>query len=85
MVLAEEGEQRRKGTLLENVVPALGRVTGDVTKRPNSLLADVEDGGGEKLDEERDGAGMNNDLGVVRGARGDVGESPGGLELKGSG
>lgn len=81
MVLAQEGEQRWKGALLEDEISALWRITSNVSQRPNSLLTDVEDGRGEELDKERDGARVDDDLGVVRGSRGDVGEGPGGLEL----
>jgi len=81
VVLVQQGEERRESSLLEDVVSALGRVSGDVSERPDGLLPDVEDGRGEELDEERDGVGVNDDLGVIRGSRGDVGESPGGLEL----
>ena len=87
VVLVQQGEERRKSSLLEDVVSALGRVSGDISERPDGLLPDVENGRGEELDEERDGVGVNDDLGVIRGSRSDVGESPGGLELmkRGSG
>lgn len=83
--LVEEGEERTKGALLENVVAALGAVSSNVAESPNGLLADVEDGGGEELDEDGDGARLDDDLGMLRGSRGDVGKGPGGFELGGRG
>jgi hypothetical protein len=80
--LVEEGEKGTKGALLEDVVTALGRVTGDVTESPNCLLTDIENGGGEKLDEDGDGARLDDDLGVLGGAGRDVGQSPSCLKLR---
>lgn len=42
MRLVEEREERAERALLEDVVPALGRVSGDVAEGPDCLLAHVE-------------------------------------------
>lgn len=81
MVLVEELEKGLESTLRKNVVTALGRVTGNVTESPDGLLADVKDGRREEENEEGDGTGGDDDLGVLRGTRGNVGKSPSGLEL----
>jgi hypothetical protein len=59
----------------------VGAVTGNVTKGPNSLLADVWLGAAEQLDEDGDGTSLNDNLGLLGGSGGNVGQSPGGLEL----
>lgn len=81
VVLVEEGKERAQCLLLEDVVSALWRVTGDVAERPDGLLTDIEDGRREELDEDGHGPGLDDDLGVVRGAGGDVCQSPCCLEL----
>ena len=86
VVLGQEREQRVERARLENVVSALGRVTGNVSERPHAIVSrvrngigrslrlfpDIEDVGGEELDEEGDGAMGDDDLGVLGRARGDV-------------
>ncbi len=52
VVFAEKSDQGAHGTGLEDVVAALGAVTGNVTESPNSLLTDVEDGRRKELDED---------------------------------
>lgn len=42
--------------LLENVIPALGAISRNVSEGPDGLLADVEHGGRKQLDEDGDGA-----------------------------
>lgn len=81
VVFAEEGQQGTEGTLLEDVVPALGTVTGDVAQSPDSLFPDIEDWRREQLDELGNGLGADNDLSVLSGARGNVGKRPRGFEL----
>lgn len=81
VVFAEKGQQGTESTLLENVVPALRAVTSDVAQSPDSLFPDIEDWGREQLDKFGDSLGADNDLSVLSGARGDVGERPRGLEL----
>ena len=46
------------------------------------MLAHVVVGGGEEAAEDGDGAVVHYDLSVLGGAGGDVGEGPGGLELR---
>jgi DNA polymerase III psi subunit len=41
MILAEQGQERSKSALLQDVVTALGAVTSDVTESPYSLLPHV--------------------------------------------
>lgn len=68
MVLVQQSEERGEGILLEDVVAALGAVAGDVTQSPDSLLAHVQNRGGEKLDEDGHCALVDDHLGVVRSA-----------------
>lgn len=81
MVFAKKSKQRREGALLENVITTLGRVASDVAKGPDGLLADVKHGRRKEGNEVRNGTGLKDDLSVLRRARGNVGERPGGLEL----
>lgn len=81
VVFAEQGQQGTESTLLENVIPALGAITSDVTQSPNGLFPNIEHWGREQLDEFRNGLGADNDLSVLSGTRGDIGERPRGLEL----
>ena len=59
----------------------MGAVAGNVAEGPHRLLADIRLGAREELDEYRDGAGLDNDLGLGGRARGDVRQGPRGLEL----
>ena len=81
VVFAEEGQQGTEGTLLEDVVPALRAVTSDVTQSPDGLFPDIEDWRREELNELWNSLGTDNDLSVLRGARGNVGKRPRGFEL----
>ena len=82
MILAQKGQKRPQGALLENVIPTNGAITSDVSQGPNGLFADIENRGREQPDELRDGVGVDDHLGVVSGSGGDVRQSPRGLELK---
>lgn len=65
--------KRSQSALLQNVITTFGRISSDVSQCPDCLLAHVQDGGAEQLDEDGYGARFDDDLGVLRGARGDVG------------
>jgi hypothetical protein len=67
--------------LLENVVPALWAVPGDVAEGPNSLLADVKNRRQEEVDEFGDSICLDHNLCVFGCSRGNVGQRPGSLEL----
>eukprot|EP00050_Salpingoeca_kvevrii_P010306 m.7653 g.7653 ORF g.7653 m.7653 type:complete len:452 (+) comp2784_c1_seq1:247-1602(+) len=58
------------------------RVTSNVAKRPDGLFGDVMLGRADELDEEGNGAVVDNDLGLGAGARSNVGQSPGRLKLQ---
>lgn len=79
--VAEEADKRSESALSEDVVSAVRAVTSNVTKSPNGLLPDIGLGAAEKLDENRDGTGLDDDLSLLCGAGSNVGEGPGGLEL----
>ena len=72
MVLAQKGQQRTKSTLLQHVIPAFRRITGDVPQYPDSLFADVEDGRREELEKYWYDAGGDHDWSAPEGAEGDV-------------
>jgi len=82
VVFAQKLEQRPQGALLENIVSALWAISCNVAESPDSLLAHIEDGGGEEIDEFGNGLSVDDDLSVFRGARRDVGQSPRGFKLK---
>lgn len=81
VVLVEKREQRPESTRLEDKVSRFWRVSCNVSERPDCLLAHVGDGAAQQLDEDGDSPGVYDDLGVVRGARGDVCKCPCCLEL----
>jgi hypothetical protein len=81
VVLVEKREQRSERALGEDVIAALWAVAGDVAERPDRLFADIEDRIREEFDEYGHGAGIDDDLGVLRCTRGDVGERPSRFEL----
>ena len=54
-------------------------VSSNVTKGPHSLLADILVRASEQLHEVKDSSTVHNSLGLVRGARGNVGQGPGSL------
>jgi hypothetical protein len=82
VVLAQERQEWPQGALLENVISTNRAITSDISQRPNSLFADIENRGREQPDELRDGIGVDDHLGVVSGSGGDVRQSPRGFELK---
>jgi hypothetical protein len=51
VVLVQEHQKRLKCTTVKDVVTALGRVAGNVSECPNGLLANVEHGRRQKLNE----------------------------------
>ena len=55
-------------------------LTCDVAEGPDCLLAHVHIGRGEECDEVRDSARLHHELGLLRGAGGDVGQGPRSLE-----
>ena len=81
VVLAKKREKRTQCALLKDVIPALRAVSSNVAQRPNGLLSNIVYVRGQQLDELRDSAGANDSLCVLCGARCNVRERPGGLEL----
>lgn len=63
--VTKKADKRCEGTLSENIVPAVRAVTSNVTKSPNGLLPDVRLGAAEQLNEDRHGAGLDDDLGLL--------------------
>jgi hypothetical protein len=79
--VTEKSEERAESTGSENKVAARGAVTSNVTESPNGLLPDIRLVAAEQLDEDGDGASLNDDLCLLGRARGNVGKSPCGLKL----
>lgn len=79
--VTEEGQEGLEGAAAEDVVAAVGAVSGNVAESPDRLLADIGFRAREELDEYGDGTSLDNDLGLGGRARGDVRQGPGGLEL----
>jgi hypothetical protein len=79
--VTQEIEERTESSLLENKITASWAITGDVAKRPHSLLTDIWLVAAEEFDKDRDSAGFNDNLSLLGRAGGNVCESPGGLEL----
>ena len=67
--------------MAQNIISALRAVASNVTESPNGLLTDVGLGAVEKLNENGHGTGLDDHLGLCRGARGDVGKGPSSFEL----
>lgn len=42
MMFTQESQERSQGSLLEDIVSALGTVTGDISECPHGLLANIE-------------------------------------------
>lgn len=60
-------------------------VTGKTVSLPlccTYLLLDISDGAAQQLDKEGNSAGLDDKLGLGRGARSDVGQSPSSLKLR---
>ena len=68
--------------LVDDVISAVGRISGDVSDGPDGLLLNVLGGRGQQLDEDGDGSGLDDHSGLRRGPAGDVGKGSGGLELE---
>jgi hypothetical protein len=79
--IAEEVKERLQGTTAEDVVAAMRAVTGNVAEGPDGLFPHIGLRASEKLDEDGDSAGLDNNLCLGGGAGGNVGQSPGSLEL----
>lgn len=56
-------------------------VTSNVSEGPDRLLADVLVGGCDQANKGRNGPALHNSSSLIRSPRGNVGQSPGGLEL----
>lgn len=79
--VTKEGQKWLESTARQDVVAACWGVTSNVTESPNGLFADIWLVTAEKLDEDWDGTGLDDDLGLLSRAGGDVGQSPCSLEL----
>ena len=80
--LGEKGEERGENALVQDVVPTLRTVPGDVAEGPDCLLLHVLLLAEEERDKDRNCSGVNNLPRLLTGATGDVGQRPGGLELE---
>lgn len=65
MVLVQKGNERLHGAGAKHKVSVLWAVAGDVAECPDRLFPNVKDLGREELDEDRYGAFVDDDLGVV--------------------
>jgi hypothetical protein len=74
-------QERTKSSSLQHEISALRTVTSNVTKRPHRLLSNIWFMAAEKFDEYWHSSSLNNNLGLLSGARGNVGESPSRFEL----
>lgn len=72
MVLVEKGQQRAQSTLLQDIVSALRAVSCNVAQSPDRLLSHIEYWRREQFDEDGNGACVDDDLSMVRCARGDI-------------
>lgn len=79
--VTEKSKQRAESASLEDEVAACGAVTSNVTECPDGLLPNVRLVAAQKLDKDGDGAGLDNDLCLLRGTGGNVGEGPCCLKL----
>lgn len=79
--IADQLQKRAESTGSEDVVTALWAVTGNVTKSPHGLLADIGLGTAQELDENRDSASFNDNLGLLGRTGGNVGQGPRSLKL----
>lgn len=71
-----------KGSAVNDTVSGKRAITGDVSDSPNHLLDHLNVGGAQQLDEMRQHVFFNQIANMVRGAGGDVGQTPGSLELE---
>lgn len=79
--VTKESQQRLEGAAAQNVVTALWAVTSNVSESPDGLLPHIGFWTGEELDENGDGTGLDDDLGLCSASRGNVGQGPSSLEL----
>lgn len=79
--IAKKGKKRTKSTGLEDKVAAGRAITSNVTKGPDSLFPDIRLMAAQQLDENGDRARFNDDLCLLGGTGGNVGQSPSGLKL----
>ena len=79
--VTKQVDKRAKSASLQDKVTAGRAVTGNVSKGPDGLLAHIGLVAAQELDEDGDGAGLDDDLGLLCGPGGDVGKCPCGLEL----
>jgi hypothetical protein len=79
--VAEKVKEGLESPTAEDIVTAVRAVTSNVAKSPNGLFSNIGLRAGKKLDENRDSAGLNDDLGLGGRAGGNVGQGPSSLEL----
>jgi hypothetical protein len=79
--VTQKSQQRAECASLQYEVAACGAVTSNVTQGPDGLLPDIWLVAAEQLDEDGHGTGLDDDLCLLRGTRGDVGQSPCCLKL----
>lgn len=79
--VAKKGQQRAQSTAAQDVITALRAITSNIAESPDSLLTDIRLGASEKLDENGNSTGLNDNLGLSGRARSNVGKGPSGLEL----
>jgi hypothetical protein len=68
--------------LINDKISTIRRISGNISDRPNGLFLNVFGRRREKLDENRDGTGVDDHPRLSGGSAGDVGQGPGGLELQ---
>lgn len=81
-VLAQQAQKGAKRARLQNLIAALGAVTRNVPERPNGLLTDIGDVGGEEIDKLWDRASIDHKLCVLCCSRCDVGQCPSSFKLE---
>lgn len=74
-------DQGHQGTTPKHKVSACWAVACNVAQGPHSLLPNIRLGAVEQLDEDGDGARVDDDLCLLGGSGSNVGESPGSLKL----
>ena len=79
--VTKQVEQGLEGATAQDKVTAVGAITSNVTEGPNSLFTDIRFRATQQLDKDRDSAGLNDNLCLGSGARGNVGQGPSCLEL----
>ncbi len=79
--VTQQRQKRWECSSRQHKVSALRAITRNIAKRPNGLLSDIRFMAAQKLDEDWDGTGLNDNLCLLCGARRNVGKSPGRFEL----